>query len=49
MMRIKGDFKAIVVGFHNEFFGEHPDNSLYVSLSEIRKTHSLRCDVSITC
>lgn len=28
----QADFKAVAVGFHSEFFGEHPDNSLYVNL-----------------
>lgn len=28
----QADFKAVAAGFHSEFFGEHPDNSLYVNL-----------------
>ncbi len=28
----QADFKAIATGFHNSFFGEHPDNSLYINL-----------------
>lgn len=28
----QSDFKAVATSFHNEFFGEHPDNSLYVNL-----------------
>ena len=28
----QSDFKSVAASFHNEFFGEHPDNSLYVNL-----------------
>jgi type I restriction enzyme M protein len=28
----QSDFRAIANSFHNEFFGEHPDNALFVSL-----------------
>ncbi len=28
----QSDFKAVAASFHNEFFGEHPDNSLYINL-----------------
>lgn len=28
----QADFKAVATEFHNSFFGEHPDNSLYVNL-----------------
>lgn len=28
----QADFRAVAAGFHSEFFGEHPDNSLYVNL-----------------
>lgn len=28
----QADFRAVASGFHNEFFGEHPDNSLFINL-----------------
>ncbi|QOS92682.1 SAM-dependent DNA methyltransferase [Brevibacillus sp. JNUCC-41] len=28
----QADFRAVASSFHNEFFGEHPDNSLFVNL-----------------
>ncbi|TFE01776.1 SAM-dependent DNA methyltransferase [Jeotgalibacillus salarius] len=28
----QADFRAVAVSFHNEFFGEHPDNSLFINL-----------------
>lgn len=28
----QADFRAVAAGFHSDFFGEHPDNSLYVNL-----------------
>jgi len=28
----QSDFRAVATSFHNEFFGEHPDNSLFVNL-----------------
>lgn len=28
----QADFRAVAAGFHNEFFGEHPDNSLFINL-----------------
>lgn len=28
----QADFRAVANGFHNEFFGEHPDNALFINL-----------------
>jgi len=28
----QADFRAVAEGFHNEFFGEHPDNAIFVNL-----------------
>lgn len=28
----QADFKAVAAGFHSDFFGEHPDNALYINL-----------------
>lgn len=28
----QADFRALAEGFHNEFFGEHPDNAIFVNL-----------------
>ncbi|WP_222124188.1 class I SAM-dependent DNA methyltransferase [Lysinibacillus fusiformis] len=28
----QADFRAVASSFHNEFFGEHPDNSLFINL-----------------
>lgn len=28
----QSDFRALAEGFHNEFFGEHPDNAIFVNL-----------------
>jgi type I restriction enzyme M protein len=28
----QSDFRAVALSFHNEFFGEHPDNTIFVNL-----------------
>jgi type I restriction enzyme M protein len=28
----QADFRAVALAFHNEFFGEHPDNTIFVNL-----------------
>jgi len=40
----QADFKAIANAFHNEFFGEHPDNMIFVNLMKclLAKIHDER-------
>jgi type I restriction enzyme M protein len=40
----QADFRAIALTFHNEFFGEHPDNTLFVNLVKclLAKIHDER-------
>jgi len=40
----QADFRAIASSFHNEFFGEHPDNTIFVSLVKclLAKIHDER-------
>ncbi len=38
------EFRAVAAGFHNEFFGEHPDNTVFVNLVKclLAKIHDER-------
>src|SRR5262249_52711021 len=40
----QADFRAVALAFHNEFFGEHPDNAIFVSLMKclLAKIHDER-------
>lgn len=40
----QADFRAVALGFHNEFFGEHPDNTIFVNLVKclLAKIHDER-------
>lgn len=40
----QADFRAVAMGFHNEFFGEHPDNSIFSHLVKclLAKIHDER-------
>lgn len=40
----QADFRAVAAGFHNEFFGEHPDNAIFVNLVKclLAKIHDER-------
>lgn len=40
----QAEFRAVAVGFHNEFFGEHPDNTVFVNLVKclLAKIHDER-------
>jgi type I restriction enzyme M protein len=40
----QADFRAVALAFHNEFFGEHPDNTIFVSLMKclLAKIHDER-------
>lgn len=40
----QADFRAIALSFHNEFFGEHPDNTIFIGLVKclLAKIHDER-------
>lgn len=40
----QADFRAVALSFHNEFFGEHPDNTIFVNLVKclLAKIHDER-------
>jgi type I restriction enzyme M protein len=40
----QADFRAVALAFHNEFFGEHPDNAIFVNLVKclLAKIHDER-------
>jgi type I restriction enzyme M protein len=40
----QADFRAVALSFHNDFFGEHPDNTLFVNLVKclLAKIHDER-------
>ena len=40
----QADFRAVALAFHNEFFGEHPDNTIFVNLVKclLAKIHDER-------
>lgn len=40
----QSEFRSVAVSFHNEFFGEHPDNAIYINLVKclLAKIHDER-------